>query len=160
MSPSPLRIRRGPSFPNENYKVPWVGSLPDHICPGGSRNYRSHFHALGYVSWIIDLRNLAGCKAYLVAVGTVSGRRLGSYLPLRQFTRKRFRKRSPRVSAASYPHGLVYVASTREGIPYCSAQTCCCSSERLDFGRMVVGLVLEHNEPFLRFSIHFYLCFY
>jgi hypothetical protein len=68
---------------------------------------------------------------------------------LRQFPGKRFGKRRARIAASGDPHGMVNIRAAGKRIAYRAAQTRGGAAERLNLGRMVVRLVLEHDQPVL-----------
>ena len=56
-----------------------------------------------------------------------------------------------RVSRPCHAHRLVYITSSGKRIPDRAAQTGSGSAERLYLRRMIMGLILEENQPFLGF---------
>ena len=106
---------------------------------------------------MVQLVHLAGCQADLVAVRRVARGRGGHQLALRQLARQRLAHGNQRVGRARHAHGLVDVAAARQGVADGAAHAGGCAAERLDFGRMVVRLVLEQVQPVLLFAVHVHL---
>ena len=71
-----------------------------------------------------------------------------------QQARDSLRNLLPDVSGTGYAHCLIYIAAAGKRVAYCTAQTGGSASERFDFSRVVVGLVLELEQPFLYPSVH------
>src|SRR5690554_1442225 len=92
-------------------------------------------------------------KTDLITVGAVSLSCKNSDFPLWKLTAKGFLNAFPWISRACYTHCLVNICPSRQWIPDCTTQTCCCSSKRLDFCRMVMSFVFEHNQTLFLFSI-------
>ena len=103
---------------------------------------------------MIHLLNKTGCKADLVAVGAVSVRGAGRDSALGQFAGDGVAHGCARVGAAGYAHGLIHIGTAGERVADRPAQTGCRAAERLDFRRMVVRLVFEHQQVFFRASVY------
>ena len=93
--------------------------------------------------------NLTGGKSYLVSVRGISGCCRGNDFTLRQLAGKGIGKRHRRVAGSGNPHGCINISTPGQRVAYSAADTGRGSSERLDFGRVVVGLVLEQKQPIL-----------
>ena len=132
------------------------GHFSDDVVCGSSAYYSAHFHSLCNVVIVINFIYLPCGKTDLVAVGTVSGSGFTGEFFLRQFAVDGLADAFSRVSRARYTHCLIYINSSRKRVSDCAAKTCCRAAERLDLCRMIVSLVLEHNEPVLFFAV--YLC--
>ena len=102
---------------------------------------------------MVQLVDLAGCEADLVAVGRIAGCCGGDQLALGQLALKRFGHRNRGVCRAGHAHCLVDVAAAGQGIADGSADAGCRAAEGLDFRGMVVGFVFEEIEPVLFFAI-------
>ena len=116
---------------------------------------RADFHAFGDVTGVVVFTYLTGRETDLVAVRTVTGRRLRRNRALRQFTGKRCRKRRARIAAAGHAHRLVNVRASAQGIANAAAQTGGCSAERFNFCRVVVRFVLKEQQPFFHALLGF-----
>ena len=98
---------------------------------------------------MIDLGDLAGGEADLVAVGGVA---FGSDLAdlfLGKLAGQGFGKGCERIARAGDAHRLIDVGAAGEGIADAAAEAGGRATERLDLGGVVVGLVFELDEPFL-----------
>ena len=96
---------------------------------------------------MVDLADLARGEADLVAVGAVARSSAERNLLLRQLARQRLAERAARVGSTRHAHGLIDVRTARERIADSAAEARRRAAERLDLRRMVVRLVLEHDEP-------------
>ncbi len=89
----------------------------------------------------------------MVAVAGVASGSGCDKLTLGKFAGERLGDRDGRISSSRHAHRLVDVATTGERVADCAANTSCRPTERLDLGRMVVGLVLEEIEPILLHAV-------
>ena len=103
---------------------------------------------------MVELGDLAGGEADLVAVAGVSGGSGGHELALRELALERLRDGDGGVGRAGHAHGLVHIATAGERVADGTADAGGRAAEGLDFGRVVVGLVLEEEEPVLVFAIN------
>ena len=97
---------------------------------------------------------MAGSQADLVAIGGIARRRGLGQLPLGQLALQGLVKGYPGVAAAGEAHGLVDIHAAGEGIPDAAADAGGRTAEGLDLGGVVVGLVLEHEQPVLLLAVH------
>ena len=93
-------------------------------------------------------------KAYLVSVAGVSRGGLGRNHALGQFAWDGVGDFCGNVSCSGHAHGLIHIGPAGKGIPNGSAQAGGGTSEWLNLSGVVVGLVLEHEEPFLHLPVH------
>ncbi len=128
--------------------------LTDNIHFRGSSNNCTDFHTLGQEALMVNLCYLSGSQADLVAVGAIASSSTQGNLLLRQLALQSLANRTARISSTGYTHGLIYIGTARQWITDSTAQTGSSTAERLDFSRMVMGLVLEHNQPFLIFAVN------
>ena len=112
-----------------------------------SRDDGTDLHALRHVALVVDLADLARREADLVAVRAVASGSAERDLLLRQLARQRLAERTARISSARHAHGLVDIRAARERVADGTAKAGGRAAERLDLRRMVVRLVLEHDEP-------------
>ena len=96
---------------------------------------------------------MGGGQSDLVAVGGVSRRRLQADDPLGQLAPQGLGDRLPDVARTRDAHRLIDVAAARQRVADRPAQAGRSSAERLDFGGMVMGFVLELQQPPLRRSV-------
>ena len=125
------------------------GALATHVAGGRGAHHGADLHALGHVAGVVELGDLAGGKADLVAVGGVAGRRRAADLALRELAGKRARHGCRGVGGAGHAHGLVHVAAARERVADGAADAGGCATKGLNLGGVVVRLVLEEVEPVL-----------
>ena len=107
---------------------------------------------------MVDLVYKTGRKADLVAVGGVACRGGLAQLALRQLVFERFREGNGRVARAGHAHRLIDVGAAGERVADGAAEAGRRAAERFDLGRVVVGLVLEHEQPVLVVTV--YECLY
>ncbi len=124
-------------------------ALAAHVLCRGGTHHGADLHALGHIARVIELVDLAGCQANLVAVGGVTRGGRGDQLALRQLAGNGVGHGNQRVRRAGNAHGLVHVAAARERVTDSAADAGGRTTEGLDLGRVVVGLVLEEEEPVL-----------
>ena len=97
---------------------------------------------------------MAGSQTDLVAVGRIARRCSSGQLPLGQLAGYSILQRDSGIAAAGNTHGLMDIGTAGQRIPDAAADTGSCAAERLDLRGMVMGFVLEHQQPVLLFSIH------
>ena len=129
------------------------GALAAHVVCRGSAHDGADLHALGHVAGVIELVDLTGGKADLVAVAGVAGGGSGHELALRQLALERLGNRDGGVTGAGDTHGLVHVAAARERVADGAAHAGGGTAEGLDLGRVVVGLVLKQEQPVLVLAV-------
>ena len=103
---------------------------------------------------MIDLIDLSGRKADLVAVGGIAGRGCGDELALRELARQRVPHRNGRVGRAGHAHGGIDVCAAGQRVADRAADAGGGAAERLDLGRVVVRFVLKQQQPVLFLSVH------
>ena len=127
--------------------VAGVGALPADIFRGGGGDDRADLHALGGVAGMVNFIHNAGGKADLVAVGGIASGGGGDDLPLGQLAGDGLGHGSQRVGRAGDAHGAVDVAPPGQGVTDGAADAGGRAAEGLDLRGMVVGLVLEQQQP-------------
>ena len=120
----------------------------------------TNFHAFCNVAWVVELRNLAGSKANLVAVAGITCGCRAHDGALGKLSRKGLRNWNGWVCGACDAHCLVDVAAARKGIANSATNAGSCATKRLNLGWVVVSLVLEEEEPVLVFAVNVYLYLY
>ena len=122
---------------------------------GRSRGHnRTDLHALGHISGVVDFVHLTGGQADLVAVGGITGGGGGDELALRELAFKRLGHRHGRIGGTGHAHGLIHVGTAGKRVADAAADAGCRTTERFDFRRVVVGFVLEQEQPILIMAIH------
>ena len=96
----------------------------------------------------------AGGKADLISVGGIAGRRAVGDLRLGKLARKGIRYGCTGIGTAGDAHCLINIGASGQRVAYCSAKAGSRSAEGFDLGRMVMRLVLEHQQPVLRPAVH------
>ena len=117
------------------------------------------FHALGHIARMVDFIDLTGRQTDLVAVRGVSSGCSGDDLTLGELALECFGNRDARVAGAGHAHRLIHIGAARQRVADASADAGGCAAERFDFGRMVVGFVLEQEQPILVLAVHIDLHF-
>ena len=138
----------------KNDDIARIGVLTDHSLLRGSRNDRADLHALCDIVRMIDLLDIAGCKTDLVAVGTVAVGSTAAELLLRKLARKCLGLRAGRISSSGHAHRLIDIRSSGERVTDCTAEAGRSTTERLDFCRVVVGLIFKIDQPGLFLAVH------
>ena len=103
---------------------------------------------------MVELVYKTGGKTDLVAVGGITGGCGGGELPLRQLTGQCVREGHRGIACAGDTHGLIDIATAGKGIPDGAAHAGGGTAEGFNLRGMVVGLVLEHQEPVLILTVH------
>ena len=134
--------------------VPGHGGFPAHVLFRGCAYHGTDFQPLGRIARVIHFIHQPGSKADLIAVGGIACRRRGHQLPLGQLAGHGVRHGYQRIRCTGDPHGLIHIGAAAEGIPNGTANAGGSTAERLDFRGMVVGLVLEHEEPGFFLPVH------
>ncbi len=103
---------------------------------------------------MVELRDLAGGKADLVAVAGIACRGGGHELALREFALKRLGDGNRGVGSTGHAHGLVDVATARKRVADGAADAGRRATKGLDLSGVVVRLVLKEEQPVLVGAIH------
>ena len=131
-----------------------VRTLPADIFRRGGGDDRADLHALGSVAGMVNLIHNAGGKADLVAVGGIARGGGGDDLPLGQLAGDGLGHGGQRVGRAGDAHGAVDVAPPGQRVADSAADAGGRAAEGLDLCGMVVGLVLEEQQPRLGDAVH------
>ena len=102
---------------------------------------------------MVDLVHLTGSQTDLVAVGGVTGGCGGDQLALGQLAGHGLADRLERVACAGDAHGLIDVAAAGQRVTDGTADAGSSAAEGLDLGGVVVGLVLEQEQPVLVLAV-------
>ena len=116
----------------------------------------SDLHTFCHVVRMVNFFDIAGCKTDLVSVGAVAVCCFSYKFFLRKFSFECFALRTGRICGSGHTHCLIYVGSAGKRVTDCTAKAGCCTTERLDLGRVVVGLVFEVDQPLFVFSVYIY----
>ena len=138
----------------QNDDIAGGGALAADVGSGSSAYNGADLHALCHIAGVVDLIHLTGSKADLVAVGGIACGSSGHQLALGQLAGQRLTDRLERVACAGDAHGLIDVAAAGQRVTDGTADAGSCTTEGLDLGGMVVGLVLEQEQPVLILTVH------
>ena len=108
---------------------------------------------------MVDFGYMPSSQTNLVAIGAVSCRCGGYNFSLGQLAFHGLIHRQQRIRRAGHAHGLINIAAAGQRVADGSAQAGSRAAERLDFGRVVVGLVFKHQKPILLFSVYVHFDF-
>ena len=103
---------------------------------------------------MVDLIHLTGSQTDLVAVGGITGGGSGHQLALGQLAGQSLAHRHQRVTGTGHTHGLIDVAAAGQRVTDGTADAGGCAAEGLDLRGMIVGLVLEQQQPRLSDAVH------
>ena len=137
----------------QHHHVASLGRFAAHVVGRRCGHNGADLHALGHVAGVIQLVDLTGCQADLVAVAGIAGSGRGDQLALRQLAGQRLGHGRQRVGGTGDAHGLVHVAAARQGVADGAAQARCRAAERLDLRGMVMRFVLEQVQPVLLLAV-------
>ena len=135
------------------------GFLAADMAGGGGADHSADLHALGGIAGVVQLGDLPGGKTDLVAVAGIAGGGGGHQLALGQLAGHRFGNRLQRVGSAGDAHRLIHIAASGQRVADGTADAGGGTAERLDLGGVVVGFVLEQEQPILQFAVHIALNF-
>ena len=135
------------------------GFLAADMAGRGGTHDCANLHALGGVAGVIQLCNLTGGKTNLVAVAGITGGSGRDQLALGQLAGHRFRDGLQRVGCAGHAHSLIDIAAAGQRVADGTADAGRRAAERLNLGGVVMGLVLEEEEPVLLLAVHIALDF-
>ena len=96
---------------------------------------------------MVDFIHNAGGQTDLVAVGGIARCGSGDNFPLRQLAGNGLGHGFQGIGSAGNPHGTVHIAPAGQGVPDSAADAGSSAAEGLDFRGMVVGFVLEKQQP-------------
>ena len=111
--------------------------------------HRADLHALGGIALVVDLTYVCRRKAYLVTITRIPSGGLAADHPLRKLAGNSVGHPGGDVAGSSDAHCLVDIGTSGKRVADGSAETGGGTSERFDLGRVVMGFVLELEEPFL-----------
>ena len=146
-------VAAGTSAEQEDH-VAGSRALAPHGGGGNGPHDSADFHALGGITLRINLTHVRGCQADLVAVAGIAGGGLAADHPLRQFAGDGLGHAGVHIAGTGHAHGLIDIGTAGERVTDGAAEAGGGTAERLDLGRVVMGLVLELEEPFLGLSVH------
>ena len=112
-------------------------------------DHGTDFEALGHIVVVVNLAHMGRCQPDLIAVTGVARGGLLRNDALRELAFERIGHLLVDIAGTRYTHGLVDVAAPRQRVADSAAQTGRSAAERLDLGRVVMGFVLELQEPLL-----------
>ena len=137
----------------QNDDVAGGGALAADVGSGGRAHDSTNLHTLCHIAGVIDLIHLTGGEADLVAVGGITGGSGRHQFALGQLAGQGLADGLEGVACAGDAHGLIDVAAAGQGITDGTADAGGRTAERLDLGGMVVGLILEEEEPVLVLAV-------
>ena len=132
-------------------------ALAAHVGRIDGADHRAYLHALGGIAFVVYLTDVRGRKSYLVAVAGISSGGLAADHALRKLAGDGVGDPGADVAGASDAHRLIDICASGERVADGAAQTGRRAAERLDLRRMVVGLVLELEQPLLLPAVQVYV---
>ena len=156
---SAYAVTAGTASEHKNHVARGRG-FPAYVLSLDGSDHRAYLQTLGRVAAVVYFLDEGGGQTYLVAVAGIALGRLLRDDSLREFARNGLGDLFPDVAGTGHAHRLIDVCTARERVAYGSAETGGGSSERLDFGRVVVGFVLELEQPFLDSAVHVHVNVY
>ena len=138
----------------QNNNVTVFRAFTTNVCRRSRCNNRTDFHSLRSIAVVEELVNHTGSKTDLVTVRGITCRSSGHDLSLRKFTLDGFRNCFCRVCTTGHTHCGINVRSAGKRVADRAADTSSGTAKGLNFGRMVVGFVLEQKEPRLFYAVN------
>ena len=129
------------------------GALAADVGGRGSTHNGTDLHALCHIAGVVDLVHLTGSQTDLVAVGGVTGGCGGDQLALGQLAGHGLADRLERVACAGDAHSLIDVAAAGQRVADSTTDAGGSATEGLDLSGVVVGLVLEQEQPVLILAV-------
>ena len=145
-------VTAGTSAEEDDY-IARVGTLTSDVLCGSRCDDRADLHALRGITVVVEFVDDAGGKADLVTIGAVAVSRGGDELALGQFALHGLGERLQRVCRAGDTHGRVDVGTAGQRVADGTTDAGGGSTEGFDLRRMVVGLILEEEQPVLFLAI-------
>ena len=149
-----LRRARGPADPvaaraaaEHQHHIALSGLLAPHVLRFHRPHHGTDFEPLGDIAVVVDFTHVRGSQTDLVAVARIACRGLLRDHALGQLARERLRHRLIDIARTRYAHGLIDIGAARQRIADRAAQTGRRAAERFDFRGVVVGFVLELQQP-------------
>ena len=127
--------------------------FPPNIDSRGRSYHSATFQTLGNITIMVQLRNVAGSKTDLIAVGRVACSSSLAKLTLRKLTGNGFMQGHSGITGTGHTHGLMHISTAGQRITDTTADAGCRTAEGLNLGGVVMGFILEHQQPILVFSI-------
>ena len=148
-NPSHRRHRRGPCGRRAAGPHRPARGLPAHVFGFHGTDHGTDLQAFGHIVGMIHLADVGRGQSDLIAVARITGSGLGADDALGLIAGQRFAYGLIDISRTRHTHRLIDVAATRQRIADGNRQAGRSSAERFDLGRVVMGFVLELQEPFL-----------
>ena len=123
------------------------GTLTANVLSGSGSDDSADLHALGCIAGVIELVHLAGSQTDLVAVGAVACGGLGDDGALGQLALHGLLDGSQGVGSAGNAHSGIHIRTAGQGVTDGAAHAGGCAAKGLDLSGVVVGLVLEEEQP-------------
>ena len=120
-------------------------------------HHSAHLKSLGHIAFVVNLTHMGGGKTYLVAIAGISCGSLAADDALRKLAGKSFTYRLCNIARSGHTHGLIHIRTAGKRVADGASKTGGSPSERFYLGRMVVGLVLELEKPFLLLPVHIHI---
>ena len=140
-----------------NDNVAGLRTLATHLILGHSTYHSTDFQTFGLIVGVIDFANARGGQTDLVTVrGVTRSGGFGNHR-LREFARQRSGNRGVDVARARDTQSLIHITASAQRVADGSAHAGSCTTERLNFRRVVVRLVLVHQQPVLLLAIDIHL---
>ena len=145
-------VTAGTSAEQDDY-IARVGTLASDVLCGSGSDDRADLHSLGGIAVMVEFVDDAGGKADLVAVGAVAVGSRGDELALGQLALHGLGEALQRVCRARDTHGRVDIGTAGQRVADGAADAGGGSTEGFDLRRMVVGLILEEEQPVLVLAV-------
>ena len=140
--------------------IAWNRSFSANVACRSCTEYRTDFHSLCHIARMVYFRNVSGCKTNLVPIRAVTACSTDGDFPLRQLAGNGIFDRNERICCTGYTHSLINIGTARQRVTDCTAEAGCSTTERFNFRRVVVGFVLEHQNPVFFSACNVYLDFH
>ena len=120
----------------------------------GSTHHRADFQTLGTVVLMVELTYVRGGQSNLIAVGRVTGSGTLGDDRLRQLALDSLADGRIDVTRTRHAQCLIHIATAAQRVADGTAHTGGSTAKRLYLSRMVVGLILVHQQPRFLLAVH------
>ena len=136
------------------YDVARSRTYTDDVIRRSSTNNGTDLHSFSNIARMIDLIDVTCAKTDLVTIGAVTCSCRTYEFLLGEFSFECHGYRNGRVTGAGHTHCLVNIGTSGERVTDRTAEAGRRTTERLDLRRVVMGLVLKHQNVVFFLSIY------
>ena len=137
--------------------IAWLRTFAAHMIHRSRAHHCADFETLGLVIVVIYLAHVRRGQTDLVAVGRIAGSRALGDHRLGQLALHRRAHRGVDVACTRHAQCLIHVAAPAQRVADGTAHARGRPTEGLYLRRMVMGFILEHQQPRLGLAVHLHI---